>query len=388
MLVAANLRPAVVSVAPLIGDITRDTGFSNAGAGLLTTLPVLLFGLAAPLGPRLATRYGMEKTIFACSAVLVVATILRCLPGVGTLFLGSALIGAAIGVHNVVLPSLIKRDFAHRSGLMTGLYSMTLSGGAAVAAGLVAPINDHFDGNWRLTLGTCAVPAVLALLVWIPQLRRVHLETTVAAVSSVWRNRIAWAITVFMGTQSMIFFTFSAWLPQYLIAHGSSAAEAGTVLATGQVVALTASLVIPVVAGRYRGQRAITLLSIAVCAVGFLGLVCTDRFPALWAILIMYWPGAAIGLSLLFMVLRSPTATVTTQVSGMSQSIGYTVAAMGPIAIGGLHDVTGSWKIAMAALAVLLIPQALSTLVAARDGKIAAEQHRSETSHCSDDVAR
>lgn len=370
MLVAANLRPPVVSVAPLLDDIVADLGFSSAVAGLLTTLPVLCFGLSAPFAPRLASRFGIERTVFVSMIVLIAAMVLRFVPNAVALFAGSALVGAAIGVCNVVLPSLIKRDFAHRSGLMTGLYSMTLSGGAAIAAGLTVPIDHAVGENWRLTLLSWSMLAVVAVVVWVPQLRRVHRVAVTHVAPSLRRNRIAWAITVFMGTQSMIFYTFSAWLPTYLVELGRSDAEAGAVLAVGQICALTASLVIPIIAARYADQRLITLVVLAICAAGFIGLVCTDSPVTLWAIMIMIGPGASISLALLFMVLRSPSTAVTSQVSGMAQSIGYIVAALGPILIGALHDATDSWKLAMGVLGLVVIPQALSTLVAARDVKM------------------
>ncbi|MGC4961872.1 CynX/NimT family MFS transporter [Gordonia sp. DT101] len=367
MLVAANLRPPVVSVAPLVDDIMRDLGFGSAAAGLLTTLPVLFFGISAPIAPRIAARYGIERTIFGSMIMLILGMGLRFIPNIASLLVGSAVIGTAIGICNVVLPALIKRDFAHRSGLMTGLYSMTLSGGAAVAAALTIPIDDLDDGNWRLTLTSWTLLAVVALVVWVPQLARVHTVAVTSTPASLWRNRIAWAITTFMASQSIIFYTFSAWLPQYLIDHGRTAAEAGTTLAIGQVVALTASLVIPIVAGRLADQRAITLGVVVVCAAGFVGLVTVHVWTTLWVIMIMFGPGASISLVLLFMVLRSPSTVATGQVSGMAQSVGYVVAAVGPIAIGALHDVTGSWNVAMSVLGLALVPQALSTLLAAKN---------------------
>ncbi|WAC58005.1 CynX/NimT family MFS transporter [Gordonia sp. SL306] len=367
MLVAANLRPPVVSVAPLVDDIMGDLGFSSAAAGLLTTLPVLFFGFSAPIAPRIAARYGIERTIFGSLIFLILGMGLRFVPNITSLLLGSAVIGTAIGICNVVLPALIKRDFAHRSGLMTGLYSMTLSGGAAVAAALTIPIDDLDDGNWRLTLTSWTLLAVVALVVWVPQLTRVHRVAVTSTPTSLWRNRIAWAITIFMASQSIIFYTFSAWLPQYLIDHGRTAGEAGTTLAIGQVVALTASLLIPIVAGRFADQRAITLGVVAVCAAGFIGLVTVHVWTTLWVIMIMFGPGASISLVLLFMVLRSPSTVATGQVSGMAQSVGYVVAAIGPIAIGALHDVTGSWNLAMSVLGLALVPQALSTLLAAKN---------------------
>lgn len=367
MLVAANLRPAVVAVAPLINEIKASTGWSSAVAGLLTTLPVLVFGLTAPLAPRVAGRFGIERSVFGSLVVLVVAILVRLVPHPAALFGGSALVGAGIGICNVVLPSLIKRDFAHRGGLMTGLYSMTLSSGAAVTAGLAVPINDAVGGHWRVALAVWALPVLVALAVWTTQLRRMHRIEVDAPASSLWRNPLAWAITVFMASQALIFFTFAAWLPEFLIDRGMSAAAAGAVLAAAQVAALVMSLIAPVVAGRYRDQRVVTLVTVAVCAAGFVGLTCTGRWPVLWAMCVMSGPGAAVGLAFLFMVLRSTSTAQTGQVSGMAQSIGYLVPAAGPVAIGALHDVTGSWPIAMGTLGFALIPQAWSAWVAGRD---------------------
>lgn len=367
MLVAANLRPAVVSVAPLIGEVKAATGWSSTVAGLLTTLPVLVFGLAAPFAPRCAARFGIERTVFGALFVLALAIALRLVPTPLALFAGSALAGAGIGVCNVVLPSLIKRDFAHRSGLMTGLYSMTLSGGAAAAAALTVPIDQALGGNWRLTLASWGVFAVLALLVWLPQLRRMHRFDTEAAPASLWRNGIAWAITIFMAAQSLIFYTFAAWLPEYLIDRGMSPAGAGAVLALGQVAGLVASLLAPIVAGRYRDQRTVTGVALLASAVGFIGLLATDTVPTLWVMCVMVGPGASISLALLFMVLRSTSTAQTSQVSGMAQSVGYILAAVGPVGIGALHDVTGSWTVAMTAMALALVPQAIATMVAGKD---------------------
>lgn len=367
MLVAANLRPAVVSVGPIIGDISDDLGLSGAAAGLLTTLPVLFFGIVAPLAPRMAARFGIERTIFGALLVLLAGVLLRLVPDVTALFVGSAVIGSAIGVCNVVLPALIKRDFAHRSGVMTGLYSMTLSGGAAVASGLTVPIDDALGGNWRLTLASWGILVVITLVAWSPQLARAHTMAASAPTPSLRKNGIAWAITIFMGSQSLIFYTFGAWLPQYLIDDGMSRASAGAVLAIAQVAALIASLVTPMIAGRFADQRLVTFVVLAICAIGFIGLVSTDTAVVLWAVCVMIGPGASISLALLFMVLRSNSTAQTGRVSGMAQALGYGLAAIGPIAIGGLHDLTGSWTIAMSVLGVALIPQALSAAWAARD---------------------
>nr|EMP13366.2 MFS transporter [Gordonia sp. NB41Y] len=374
MLVAANLRPAVVAVSPLLDEITRDEGYSSAMAGMLTTLPVLFFGLVSPLAPPLAARFGIERTVFGSLLLLIVGSLLRLIPDTACLFLGSAVVGIAIGICNVVLPALIKRDFAHRSGLMTGLYSMTLSGGAAVAVGVIVPINHAFDGNWRMSLASWAILAVITACCWLPQLTR-HRPETVARRGSLYRNPIAWAITIFMAAQSLIFYTFSAWLPTYLISEGHTAAAAGTVLAIGQTVALFASLIAPIIAGRFADQRVITLVAVAFTAVGLTGLLTIGHVPVLWTILTLVGPGSSISLVLLFMVLRSSSPQQTGQVSGMSQSIGYVLAALGPFVTGALHDLTGSWTIALGMLGIPVVVQALSAWWAARDVKMDEYSH-------------
>lgn len=372
MVVSANLRPAVVAIGPLIDDIKVSENFTSAQAGLLTTLPVLFFGLIAPIAPRIAARFGIERTVFGAMALLLTAMLLRLFPSPIALFVGSALAGIAIGICNVVLPALIKRDFAHRSGLMTGLYSMTLSGGAALAAGLTVPIESATGGSWRLALASWSILALLGLLLWIPQLARIHKISTAAAPASLWRNKVAWAITIFMGSQSLIFYTIAAWLPEYLMDRGMSKAGAGGLLALSQTVALLMSLVMPMIAVRFRDQRVLTLVITFICGAGFAGLLCTDHWAVLWVLLIAVGPGSAISLVLLFMVLRSSSTTQTGQVSGMAQSVGYCLAAAGPLLIGALHDATGSWTIAMFVLALALIPQSAAALLAAKNGKMTA----------------
>lgn len=374
MLVAANLRPAVVSVSPVIDTISDSVGFSSGAAGLLTTLPVLFFGVSAPVAPRLAHRFGIERTIFGALGVLLAGVALRLITSVGALFAGSVLIGIGIGICNVVLPALIKRDFAHRSGLMTGLYSMTLSGGAAVAAGLTVPIDDALGGDWRLTLAAWGLLVIAAMVQWLPQLRRVHRAPADKPSSRVWRDRTAWAITVYMGAQSLIFYTFGAWLPKFLMEHADmTSGAAGGVLALGQTVGLICSLLAPIIAGRFVDQRAFTLAALAICVLGFVGLLTVGGWWVLWAGLIMAGPGCGIGLALLFMVLRSNSAAQAGQVSGMAQSVGYGLAAIGPILIGAVHDATASWSVAMAVLACAAVPQGIASLRAARAGKMASD---------------
>lgn len=372
VLAAANLRPAVVAVAPLLGDIRHTQQLGGAAAGLLTTLPVLCFGVMSPLAPRLGRRLGLERAVFASLAVLLAGIVVRLGAPTFALFGGTLLVGLSVGVINVLLPALIKRDFSSRAGMMTGLYSMTLSGGAAIAAGLTVPIRDVTGWAWRPTLAVWGVLAVVALIFLTPQaLGRQHRDVPEApARTSLLHSRIAWAVTIYMGMQSLIFYTVTAWLPEFFSARGMSDARAGWMLSLFGIVGAVCSLVMPMIATRTRDQRLIAVSTTVICGVALLGLVWGPDLPVLWVSLIGIGPGTGIGLALLMMVLRAGTTQQTSQLSGMAQTIGYLLAAIGPILIGVLHDVTHSWTLAMVVLAVFAVPQAVGGFVAGADRRI------------------
>src|ERR671914_348397 len=172
VLLAANLRPALTGVAPLIGQIRTDTGISNGVAGLLTTLPLLAFGLLSPIAPRVARLFGMERVLLASLLVLVAGILLRWAGAVEALFLGTVVLGAAIAVANVLLPSLVKREFPEHAGLMTSVYSTSLGISAALADGVSVPLTQLAGIGWRGALAVWAIPALLAGVAWLPQLSR------------------------------------------------------------------------------------------------------------------------------------------------------------------------------------------------------------------------
>ena len=184
MLLAANLRPALTGVAPLIGEIRADTGISYGVAGLLTTLPLLAFALLSPVAPLVARRFGMERVLLASLLVLTAGILLRWAEAVAALFLGTAILGAAIAVGNVLLPGLVKREFPERAGLMTSVYSASLGISAALAAGVSVPLAQLDGIGWRGALAVWAVPAFLAAVAWLPQLGRSDRPADAVARSS------------------------------------------------------------------------------------------------------------------------------------------------------------------------------------------------------------
>jgi MFS transporter, CP family, cyanate transporter len=226
-LVAFNLRPAVASVGPVLPEVRADLSLSGVGASFLTFLPVLCFGLLAVAAPRLARRRGIEPVLLGMLVVVAVGLAGRVVDGSGLLYLGTALAGGAIAVGNVLVPPLIKRDFPDRTGLMMGVYTMAVSGSAALAAGLTVPVGDAIGFGWRGALGVWAVPAVLAAAIWLPQVRAHTRPGEPPPGPSLVRNGLAWQVTVYFGLQSLSFYAVLAWLPSIYREYGMSPAAAG-----------------------------------------------------------------------------------------------------------------------------------------------------------------
>ncbi|MEJ5863852.1 CynX/NimT family MFS transporter [Pseudomonas farsensis] len=346
VLVALNLRPALSSMAPVLGQVSEGLGLSASAAGLLTTLPVLCLGLFAPLAPVLARRFGSERVILGILLTLALGIFLRSALGIAGLFLGSLVAGASIGIIGVLLPGIVKRDFPQHAGALTGVYTMALCLGAAMAAGATVPLSHHFEDNWALGLGFWMVPALLAMLVWLPQARQGHgLHKVAYRVRGLWRDPLAWQVTLYMGLQSSLAYIVFGWLPSILIGRGLSAVDAGLVLSGSVIVQLISSLSAPWLATRGRDQRLAIVVVMLVTLAGLFGCLYAP-IDGLWgwAVLLGLGQGGTFALALTLIVLRSKDAHVAANLSSMAQGVGYTLASMGPFAVGLVHDITGGWQ--------------------------------------------
>lgn len=376
LLLAFNLRPAAAAVGPLIHRIRADTGLSAVGASLLVALPVLCFGAMAPLAPMLARRIGARVTLVGALSVLIAGQAIRLVPGLGFLFVGTAMAGTAIASGNVLLPVLVRRDFSQRTGGITALYTTFMVGGAALAAAVAVPVADAFGGGWRGGLGIWVAPAVLALLPWIVELRRPKEAPegsgeTLAGVTSLLHDKIAWALTLFFGLQSAGFYATLAWLPSIFRSHGASDATAGVLLGVSLVVGIATGLTVPSLATRSRDQRWLVLVFVVSAVIGWVGILLAPMSaPYLWVVLLGLGQNALFPLALTMVVLRGGTVTSTAALSALTQTVGYLLAAFVPLAIGALHDATGSWTTPVIVLLALLVPQTLTGLVAGRRGHV------------------
>ena len=346
VLVALNLRPALSSMAPLLGEVSEYLGLSAAQAGLLTTLPVLCLGLFAPLAPILARRFGTERVVLGILLVLGAGIVLRSYLGETGLFAGSILAGASIGVIGVLLPGIIKRDFAGHAGTMTGVYTMALCLGAALAAGATVPLSHYFDDSWQLGLGFWAVPAVIAAIFWLPQVGKRNGAHNVAyRVRGLLRDPLAWQVTLYMGLQSSLSYIVFGWLPSILIGRGLTPTQAGLVMSGSVIVQLVTALTAPWLATRGKDQRLAIVLVMSMTLAGLFGCLYAPLDGLWgWAIVLGLGQGGTFSLALTLIVLRSRDAHVAANLSGMAQGIGYTVASMGPFAVGLVHELTGGWN--------------------------------------------
>lgn len=374
ILVAANLRAAASSVGPLLGQIRDDLGLSSTAAGALATLPVLCFGLIAPLGPPLARRLGYHGAIGAVLATLIAGLLVRLLPGIPPLYIGTMLAGAAIAVGNVLMPALVRRSFPERAGAMTGAYTTALVGSAAVAAAVSVPVANAF-GGWRAGLGVWALPAVVALIAWAPQLRRDERDDgsthQAHGARPLLRDPLAWQVTGYFGFQACSFYIVLSWLPTIFQSHGYSRTTGGLLLALSLVAGLPGVLVLPGVAARAREQGRFAFVYGIFVAAGLAGLLVAPRAaPVLWVVLLGIGQQASFPLALIMVVLRSRTLAETAGLSTLMQSVGYLVAAGGPLAAGALHDLTNSWAPALGMLFGLTALQVIAGFGAGRDRKL------------------
>ncbi|MBB3442666.1 MFS transporter [Rhizobium sp. BK379] len=346
VLIAFNLRPVFSSASALLPEIRGELGLSPLGASLLTTLPVVCLGAFSPLAPRLAQRIGSERTLLGVLLLLTLGTALRGFSSVPLLFFGTALAGAAIAVGNVLLPGLVKRDFAANTALMTGLYTMALCAGAASAAGLTLPIEHALGGSLDGALSVWALPALVVGLIWLPQVFASSRQARRSGfrVEGLWRDKLAWQVTLFMGLQSALAYCVFGWLVPILRERGLDGIVAGGIVSVSVMVQAAACLFVPHIAVRGRDQRLINVTLCAFAVVALLGLLFAPLSTVwVWAVLQGIGQGGLIAAAMTAIVLRSRDPHVAAHLSGMAQCVGYLLAAVGPFIVGLIRGWTGSF---------------------------------------------
>jgi len=368
LLLALNLRAAIAGLAPLLPDVQVDLGLSRVMAGLLTTLPVLCFAVLSPFAALLGRRVGIELALLLAMLGILAGALVRTVTGAAWMLAGTAIIGAGIAVANVLVPSIVKQDFPEREGLMTGLSTAALTGGAALAAAVTAPLAHSAGLGWRGSLLVVGGFAAVAAVVWLPQLRNHHVAPLVPISGGrVLRSPVTWQLATFMGMQSMTYYAVLAWLPALLVEKGFSAAGAGWALGLFNLLGIATSVLVPALAPRRRDQRGLGLLTCGWWAAGLLGLLIAPELYLLWAALMGIAQGAGIGLAFALIVLRAPNPESARDLSGTVQAVGYLLGAGGPLVMGLLRDSSGGWTLPLIAMCAAVAVMAAAALGAGRN---------------------
>ncbi|MCK6206546.1 MFS transporter [Bacillus infantis] len=358
ILVAFNLRPAITSLGPLVGIIQDDVGLAHWSAGLLMSLPLLVFAFMSPLVPKIALRLTNERTLLIGLLSLFTGIAVRSIPMAFFLFAGTFLAGLGIAIGNVLLPAVVKDKFPNKFGLMTSVYSTSMGLIASLASGVSVPLAVDANLGWQGAQAVWAIPVIAAFTVWLFVFRSHQsnpgtvMPNPGTASGQMWKTPLAWQLALFMGFQSSLFYITISWLPEILQSHGISITTAGWLLSFTQLVGLPASFFIPVLAGRYQSQVWIAF-ALSLCAVaGYCGLLIGSTYPLLIISIILI--GVALGgsfpLALSYIGLRARNGRQAAELSGMAQSTGYILASIGPLFIGYLFDLTHSWTMPLITL--------------------------------------
>jgi CP family cyanate transporter-like MFS transporter len=371
VLLAFNLRPAITSLPPIFPELEQRLGLSSAAVTLLATTPVLCFAVFSGLAAKLSRRLGEETTLGCALVSLALGLGLRGLLPASLLFPATVLACAAVAVMNVLLSSLIKRRRPDQAGLLLGVYLLSLYVGATLGSLSGVFVYHRSSGSLLATLGVWAAPAALAGLIWVPQLRHrsvASLRRDQPKPASLYRHRLAWQVTGFMGLQSLIYYATLSWLPTLFRDRGATAGHAAFLASMLSVGGLVTALVVPIWAQRLHDQRALVVPAVAACAVGLAGtLLAPMGSEVAWTALLGLGQGASFGLALYFTMARAATPAGAASLSAMAQGVGYLLAATGPLVVGFLHAATGHWQLPVALLLALSVVELAVGLLAARE---------------------
>ncbi|GAA3199743.1 MFS transporter [Microbacterium terregens] len=374
LLIAANLRATITGLGPLLAQVAEDLGTSEAALGALAAVPLIAFAVVSPFAHGLSARFGMPRVVLWSLIFMAVGTIWRSIPGSPVnLWLGTALIGSAIAVANVLMPAVIKRDFGDRITVVTAAFTALLAGMGAVASGVVVPISHIEVGTgelgWQGALLWTGALLPFALVAWLLSLRgrpRDAGSTARRPRTGIWTDPLAWQVLGYMGLQSSIFYMLVTWFAP--IAHSLGRAEvvAGIDVMIYQLCAIVGSLTVPLLL-RGRIKRIAPALVPVLAIIGVGGLIAFPQAFLVWVILCGLSSGSSLAVSLSLFSLRARTHQAAGALSGMAQSGGYLIAAAGPILFGALISLTDGWLAPLILVGAVLIGQLFLGLLVGRD---------------------
>ena len=359
LFISFNLRAPITAVGSIVDLIQAEYGLTKAAAGFITTLPLLAFAVVSPFVASLSGKIGAARTMMCGLILILCGELIRSYTGAVGLYAGTAVIGVGIAIGNVIIPGIIKANFADRVGAVTSIYTSGMCIYAAVGAGISVPLAKGMNLGWKNALASWFILTLITVFIWLPQVRSAGTQKAAAKKtggSSIWSSRLAWFVTIFMGVQSLLFYSLVAWLPTVVTSKGLSDGFAGSMATLFQLMAIPATLLIPTLCDKFKDQRILVLVTCLIYAAGMLCFLLgqTSMMLIVAVVLMAIGMGGSISLSIAFISLRSPNPARASQLSGMSQSAGYLLAAVGPVMTGALYDSLQSWTVPLILFLVLI----------------------------------
>ncbi|MEB7415191.1 MFS transporter [Mammaliicoccus sciuri] len=366
LLIGASLRAPITSVGIALPSIKETLNLSNTSVSLITIIPLLSFAVISLFAAKISHKFGLERTVFGALILICIGIALRAITGVSWLYVGTILIGVGIAFGNVLTPGIIKMNFPLRIGIMTGYYTVVMNIFGSASSYVTAPLVKHF--NYNIAISLISIVTFIGIIIWSFQLNKhetVNSSQTTTNIN-VWKSPLSWQITLLMGGQSMIFYSLINWLPEFLLSHGTPINEAGIYLSILQLAIIPLTFVTPIFAEKMKNQVLITFVTGLLFVLGILTLMLQPNWAFLGIILIGIASGLAFGLVNTFFGLRTENGLTAAKLSGMSQSVGYLFAAIGPLLFGILHDATNSWN---TSFGILLVTSIIIMIIGSRAGR-------------------
>ncbi|VDG21025.1 MFS transporter [Lactobacillus sp.] [Lactiplantibacillus mudanjiangensis] len=377
ILVAANMRLPITMMPGLISSLKHTLGLPSSMAGLLTTIPLLTFAVMSPLIAYWGRRFGNEWTIYGLLVILAIGSYLRLLPAIGLLLFGTLLVGIGVDGGNVLIPAIIKDNFPTKIGIATSEYTVSMLLVGAIGTGVSGVLAAHW--SLPIVMAVLSVLSVINLIVWVPNLaynhregQPVHQDKTTENTVNVWHLPVAWLVTAFFGLQALVYYSMLTWLPTILVAHGFTAIAAGNLVTVMQLGGLPLAFLVPITAEKRYGVP----VMVATVGIGFIGGIAGILLPGLslgvatfLCLILGFGSGAAFNLAVVFFTQKTNNGFDTAALSGMAQSAGYLLAAVGPVLFGWLGSHLG-WTLVICLAVILSVLLTLTGVIINRHDSI------------------
>ncbi|WP_244629826.1 MFS transporter [Macrococcoides canis] len=361
LLLAANLRAPLTSVGVLLPKIDAALHLTTFQISIFAILPLLSFSFASYFAVNVSKKLGLNTTILFALSLIIIGVIIRSITNIPSLFIGMLLIGIGIAFGNVLAPVFIKVSFPLHLGIVTALYTVIMNIFGAISSAVAAPLAQSF--SYQFSLRTILFITILALISWIYVLKSSK-ETDIPDVSgtslNIWKSKLAWHITIFMGGQSVIFYSLINWLPLLLKQEGVDPAITGGYLTILQIAIIIFTFIVPMIAAKHADQVKLGWINGLLYIIAMLGIIFINHnYILIFMIMLGIAAGISFGLVNTFFSIKVKHSETAKKLSGMAQSVGYLLAAISVMLFGVLHDITGNWNLSL----YLLLADALMLLI-------------------------